>query len=56
MFNYEHHHRDDGKITIFAEESQEFYRFSVADDGMGIAAEHQEKVFTIFHTIASKTT
>ena len=51
-----HHHRDDGIITISAAESQEFYQFSVADDGMGIAPEHQEKIFTIFHTIASKDT
>ncbi|WP_319419983.1 sensor histidine kinase [Pleurocapsa sp. FMAR1] len=51
-----HHHRDDGTITISAEESQEFYQFSVADDGMGIALEHQEKIFTIFHTVALKDT
>ncbi|HEY9767772.1 MAG TPA: CHASE3 domain-containing protein [Coleofasciculaceae cyanobacterium] len=49
-----HHHRQDGLITISVLENPEYYQFSVADDGVGIAPEHQEKIFIIFQTLTTK--
>ncbi len=49
-----HHHLDRGKIVISVQEGEEYYQFSVRDDGVGIAAEHQEKIFIIFQTLAAK--
>ncbi len=46
--------RDDGCVTLSVVEKGEFYEFSVADDGCGIAPEHHEKVFVIFQTLASR--
>lgn len=46
-----HHDRPDGTVEISARESGEFYEFSVADDGPGIAPEYHEKVFVIFQTL-----
>lgn len=51
-----HHHRDEGEIVISAIEQGKYYQFSVADDGAGIAAEHQEKIFAIFQTLVTKDT
>jgi signal transduction histidine kinase len=45
-----HDDRSDGSIQITVEEKGDFYEFSVADDGPGIAAEYQNHVFTIFQT------
>jgi PAS domain S-box-containing protein len=49
-----YHHRSDGHIKISAQERENFYEFAVADDGLGIAPEHQDKVFTIFQTLQSR--
>ena len=49
-----HHHRDDGTVKISASDRGEYYEFAVADDGAGIAPEHQEKIFAIFQTLASR--
>lgn len=48
-----HHPRDDGKITIAAIEGK-YYQFAIADDGSGIALEHQSKIFAIFQTLSSR--
>jgi PAS domain S-box-containing protein len=49
-----YHHRSDGYIRISAQDRGKFYEFAVADDGLGIAPEHQDKVFTIFQTLQSR--
>jgi PAS domain S-box-containing protein len=49
-----YHHRSDGHIWISAQDREKFYEFAVADDGLGIAPEHQDKVFTIFQTLQSR--
>lgn len=49
-----HHHRQDGLITISVLENPEYYQFSVADDGVGIALENQEKIFVIFKTLTTR--
>ncbi|MCT7950693.1 response regulator [Ancylothrix sp. C2] len=49
-----HHDRLDGKITISVEERENFYEFSVTDDGPGISEEYHEKVFIIFQTLQAR--
>jgi len=46
-----YHHRHDGQIKISYQDRGEFYEFTVADDGLGIAPEHHHKVFAIFQTL-----
>jgi PAS domain S-box-containing protein len=46
--------RLDGYIRISAQDRDKFYEFAVVDDGLGIAPEHQDKVFTIFQTLQSR--
>ncbi len=46
-----HHNKPQGTITVSASLSEDRYTFTVADDGPGIAAEHQERVFGIFQTL-----
>jgi signal transduction histidine kinase len=49
-----YHHRSDGRITISVKTGKQFHTFAVGDDGPGIAAEHQEKIFDIFQTLQSR--
>jgi PAS domain S-box-containing protein len=54
-----HHHSETGTIRIsFAKratkavaERGDFYEFAIADDGPGIALEHQERMFEIFQAV-----
>ncbi|WP_281261736.1 sensor histidine kinase [Aphanothece hegewaldii] len=43
--------RLDGRIEIRANQKGEYYEFSVADNGPGIAPENHERVFEIFQTL-----
>lgn len=49
-----HHQSQSGTINISATEDEQFYYFSVTDDGAGIAVEHQERIFGIFQTLSSR--
>lgn len=49
-----HHPRIDGCIHITYQEKNEYYEFSIADDGLGIAPEFHDKIFTIFQTLDSR--
>ncbi|MGB3403057.1 MAG: ATP-binding protein [Microcoleaceae cyanobacterium] len=49
-----HHHRPDGTVKITATHQEKGYEFAVKDDGPGIAAQDQERIFKIFQTL--KTT
>jgi signal transduction histidine kinase len=49
-----HHNRPDGKVKISIQDVGKFYQFAVTDDGPGIAAEYQDKVFAIFQTLESR--
>ncbi len=46
-----HHDRPNGQIQISAEPKATGYEFAVTDDGPGIAANQQERIFGIFQTL-----
>jgi PAS domain S-box-containing protein len=46
-----HHNRPDGLIRISSHDKGNFYEFEVADDGLGIAPEHHDKIFMIFQAV-----
>ncbi|NJM88089.1 MAG: PAS domain-containing protein [Hydrococcus sp. RU_2_2] len=47
-----HHDRPDGRIEISATQKEDYYEFTVSDDGPGIEPEYHEKIFGIFQTLA----
>jgi PAS domain S-box-containing protein len=49
---YKHHDSPDGRIQVTVQPDGEMWRFSVTDDGPGIAPENQERVFDIFKTLS----
>ena len=51
-----HHDRLDGKVKITVQDYQDFYEFSIVDDGRGIDAKEQTRVFDIFQTVESQST
>lgn len=46
-----HHDRDSGAVTIATELGEEFYVFTVTDDGPGIDQEYHERIFKMFQTL-----
>jgi signal transduction histidine kinase len=46
-----HHDRPDGQVQISAKPQVNGYEFTVTDDGPGIAANQQERIFGIFQTL-----
>ncbi len=52
-----HDHPATGTIRIGCDDfNEQFYRFSVQDDGPGIAAEYHERIFIIFQTLVERDT
>ncbi|PVY41860.1 sensor histidine kinase [Pontibacter virosus] len=49
-----YHHREDGRIDISCQESENFYTFSVSDDGPGIDPHYHERIFVIFQTLQER--
>ncbi|WP_309734695.1 ATP-binding protein [Chamaesiphon sp. OTE_75_metabat_556] len=47
----EHHDRTDGLIKISCQTRSDCYEFAIADDGVGIAPEHHERIFGIFQAM-----
>lgn len=48
-----HHGGKKGKIRVNSESDGEFYRFSVCDNGQGVAPEYHDKIFMMFQTLES---
>ncbi|WP_310393235.1 ATP-binding protein [Hymenobacter sp.] len=51
-----HDHPETGLVTIGCDDAGEFYLFSVADDGPGIAPEYHDRIFVIFQTLTERDT
>jgi light-regulated signal transduction histidine kinase (bacteriophytochrome) len=49
-----HNRAESGYVKISVKELDEFYEFSVADDGPGIAPQYHDKVFVIFQTLEAR--
>ena len=45
-----------GHVVVGCDDAGEFYSFSVADDGPGIAPEYHERIFVIFQTLTERDT
>ena len=46
---------DSGTVRVSADRVRDHVEFRVADDGVGIAPEHHERVFLIFQTLAARS-
>ncbi|WP_173809881.1 sensor histidine kinase [Hymenobacter caeli] len=51
-----HEHLESATLRIGCDDADAFYRFSVADDGPGIAPEYHERIFVIFQTLVERDT
>ncbi|AFZ36467.1 multi-sensor signal transduction histidine kinase [Stanieria cyanosphaera PCC 7437] len=49
-----HHPRQDGKVSISVVEQENFYEFTVSDDGKGIDPKYHDRIFTIFQTLEAR--
>ncbi|NQE32808.1 PAS domain S-box protein [Microcoleus asticus] len=49
-----HNRCESGHVKISVKELDDFYEFSVEDDGPGIAPEYHDKVFVIFQTLEAR--
>jgi signal transduction histidine kinase len=49
-----YHDRTEGKILITCNEKDDYYEFSVKDDGPGIESQYHEKIFIIFQTLKER--
>ncbi|BAU64683.1 two-component sensor histidine kinase [Stanieria sp. NIES-3757] len=49
-----HHPRQDGKVSISVVEQENFYEFTITDDGKGIDPKYHDKIFTIFQTLEAR--
>jgi signal transduction histidine kinase len=46
-----HHQDEQGHTAVTVQERGEYYEFTVADDGPGIAPQYHEKIFMVFQTL-----
>lgn len=49
-----YHNREDGYVQVSCKEKDQFYTFSVSDNGPGIAPEYHERIFVIFQTLQER--
>lgn len=46
--------KPDGRIQVTCQDADEFWQFSVKDNGPGIGSEYYDKIFKIFQTLLSR--
>ena len=51
-----YHPQNSGKIIISVKEQDNFYKFGVSDDGLGIEPQYHDRIFTIFQTLQPRDT
>ena len=51
-----YHPKQEGKIVVSVQEEERFYKFGVADDGLGIDPQYHDRIFTIFQTLQARDT
>jgi PAS domain S-box-containing protein len=51
-----HSDSNEGKIIISVEEQEDYYLFTVADNGKGIDPKFHDRIFTIFQTLEARDT
>lgn len=51
-----HSDRSDGRIEVSVRDRGKAYEFAVADNGVGIAPEHRDRIFEIFQTLKARDT
>lgn len=49
-----HHHRDSGKVSVVATESEIEWTFKIIDDGPGVPEEYRESVFEMFKKLEGR--
>ncbi len=49
-----YHDKTDGVVKIYSKEGADHYEFFIEDNGPGIAAAHQTKIFRIFQTLQER--
>lgn len=49
-----YHDKEQGQVTIGYEEHENYYSFSVTDNGPGIDAEYHDRIFVIFQTLQER--
>ncbi|MEQ9565209.1 MAG: ATP-binding protein, partial [Pseudomonadales bacterium] len=54
MNSVKHHDKEQGAISVSSETADDEVIFTLSDDGPGIPAEYQEKVFRLFQTLKSR--
>ena len=52
--SFAHHLSPQGTVKISAKQEADGYKFTVSDDGIGIAEQFQERVFLIFQTLQAR--
>lgn len=49
-----YHHKNNGVIKINCKSAEDYWEFSITDDGPGISPKYHQKVFEIFSTLESR--
>lgn len=49
-----YHDRSDGRIAVSVKDHNDFFEFTVEDDGPGISPDYHQKIFQIFQTLQSR--
>jgi light-regulated signal transduction histidine kinase (bacteriophytochrome) len=53
---FKHARRDEPRVEVLADDAGAFWRFSIRDNGQGIAPEFHERIWVIFQTLEARDT